>query len=578
MSEVLSSQPVDEGSSPAPRSGDVIAGKYRVENVVGRGGMGVVVAAQHLTLGQKVAIKLLTLDGLDQERRVEACKRFLREGQAAARLTSDHVVRIYDVGTLESGAPFMVMELLRGEDLATLVDEEGPAPVEIAVEYILQTCDAVGEAHASGIVHRDLKPSNLFVARRSDGRPLVKVLDFGISKALVPGHDSFEGNLTATRSVVGSPYYMSPEQVRDAKRVDARADVWALGMILYELLVGEPAFNADTLPGICAAIAADTPAPIRDRRPDVSPELEGMVMRCLEKDPARRFQSVAELVQALAPFVPRLPENSTYGSRRADVPPARPDARIDFPTIEAPGDSGLRLQTQASPALDPGASGPPMAGSGSPSGKRAPTPVVRDVAPRSGQAAATLVSATGETMPAPSTETTSRRRLVVALGALGLVAAVAAVAFRPSTKSTEPAPASTEGPSSFALVLESTPSGATVLDGDRNLGTTPLTLTLANAELRKSPRRLSLRLSGYEPYGVVQGPSEATVRVLATLSPEKAPAPPEAPAASTSGDVAVRMPPRAATTRPQGVARRAPPPRRDPPPQPQKAPDIRLER
>src|SRR5437773_10995612 len=152
----------------------------------------------------------------------------------------------------------MVMELLRGEDLATLLERQGPAPVEVAVEYVVQACDAVAEAHVTGIVHRDLKPSNLFVSRRSDGRPLVKVLDFGISKAIEGSH-AFQGNLTEPRSVVGSPYYMSPEQVRDAKRVDARTDVWSLGMILYELMTGEPAFNADTLPGICAAIAADTP-------------------------------------------------------------------------------------------------------------------------------------------------------------------------------------------------------------------------------------------------------------------------------------------------------------------------------
>src|SRR4051812_20168638 len=171
----------DLGSLP-PQPGDVIADKYVIENVVGTGGMGVVVAARHLQLGQQVAIKLLRLSGLEPDRQAEARARFLREGQAAAALSSDHVVRIHDVGTLESGEPFMVMELLRGEDLGRLLDRQGPAPVPVAVDYVLQVCHAVAEAHASCIVHRDLKPSNLFVSLKSDGRAIVKVLDFGISK------------------------------------------------------------------------------------------------------------------------------------------------------------------------------------------------------------------------------------------------------------------------------------------------------------------------------------------------------------------------------------------------------------
>jgi len=288
------------GPSPVPGVGEVIEGKYRVEEVVGRGGMGVVLAARHLTLGQRVAIKVLSAA---DAARAEATARFLREGRAAAGLTSDHVVRIHDVGTLPSGAPFMVMELLRGKDLSAHLSAVGPLPIPEAVDFVLQTCDAIAEAHALGIVHRDLKPSNLFLTHRSDGAPLIKVLDFGISKTRPDADDpSFQATLTSTRSVIGSPAYMAPEQIRDARHVDARVDVWSLGLILYELLSGEQAFVADTLPAVCAAIAADDPTPLRQIRPEVPPALEAVIQRCLEKDPARRFQSVCDLGDALAPF------------------------------------------------------------------------------------------------------------------------------------------------------------------------------------------------------------------------------------------------------------------------------------
>src|SRR4051812_5857690 len=283
-----------------PQAGDVLAGKYRVERILGVGGMGIVLAVEHLELGQRMAIKMM-LPGVAPDEM--AVTRFLREARSAAALQSEHVVRIFDVGTLDSGAPYMVMELLRGEDLSQVLLNVGRLEIRDAVDYVLQACHAIAEAHAMGVVHRDLKPSNLFLTRRSDGTALVKVLDFGISKAMDASSGSgLSANLTATSAVMGSPLYMSPEQVRNAKQVDARADIWSLGVILHELLTGNPVFQADTLPGICAAIIADEPPPLCALREDAAPGLEAVLRRCLEKSVKQRFQSTHELMQALRPF------------------------------------------------------------------------------------------------------------------------------------------------------------------------------------------------------------------------------------------------------------------------------------
>ena len=280
-----------------PRPGDVIGGKFVVEHVLGVGGMGVVVAARHTQLGQKVAIKFLRKDAAKTP---EAANRFLREARAVVGLQSAHVVRVMDVGVLDDGMPYMVMEHLVGSDLHQLLQGSKTLPVGDTVDYLLQGMEAIAEAHSVGIVHRDLKPANLFLARGPDGSPLVKVLDFGISKA--SGSISQEQNLTSTSTIMGSPLYMSPEQLRSSKNVDARTDVWALGVILYELLAGRLPFEADTVTGLCAKIVADAPTPLREIAPALPAELEAVVMRCLEKDVSRRTASVAELALALRSF------------------------------------------------------------------------------------------------------------------------------------------------------------------------------------------------------------------------------------------------------------------------------------
>jgi serine/threonine-protein kinase len=206
-----------------------------------------------------------------------------------------------DVGTLDSGAPYMVMECLRGQDLKEVSSQRGALPISDAVDFVLQACDAVAEAHSLGIIHRDLKPSNLFLTERPDGSPLVKVLDFGISKAL-HSTEASQLQMTASAAIMGSPQYMSPEQIRSSKNVDARADVWALGTILHELLTGAPAYVADTVPGLLAMIVADSPPPLTRCRADAPRELEAAILRCLEKDRERRFANVAELARAIERF------------------------------------------------------------------------------------------------------------------------------------------------------------------------------------------------------------------------------------------------------------------------------------
>jgi serine/threonine-protein kinase len=280
----------------AVRVGDVLAAKYRVDRVLGAGGMGVVVAATHVQLDQVVALKFVRAEVLHAP---EIVSRFEREARVAVRLKSEHAARIIDVGRLESGSPYIVMEYLEGQDLAQLLEQRGPLPAAIVCDYIIQACDAIAEAHGLGIVHRDLKPGNLFLARTSHGQQVIKVLDFGISKTQGPAGDV---NMTRTQAVMGSPGYMSPEQMRSTKNVDGRTDIWSLGVILYELVAGRTPFQADTFSALCLKIAVDPHPPMLALPSKLPPGFEAVVNHALEKDPAMRFQSAAELAQALAPY------------------------------------------------------------------------------------------------------------------------------------------------------------------------------------------------------------------------------------------------------------------------------------
>jgi serine/threonine-protein kinase len=458
----------------------------------------------------------------------------------------------------------MVMELLAGQDLSAMLDERHALPEAEAVDYVLQACAGIAEAHRMGIVHRDLKPSNLFVTRRSDGLPLLKVLDFGISKQLTdPTSGAAVPTFTNTRTLMGSPNYMSPEQVRDARRVDGRTDIWALGVILQELITDAPVFHGESFPGVCAAIVADPPMPVRTMRPDVSTELEAVIGRCLEKDPKARFQSIAELQSALSPLAPRLsrsgnvaqPGMYSSGTRVAIARPSEVSiARANDPTVMNPSDApGGPDRTLESARL---ATGRPSPAHGST------------------QTALASTDPRVEVVSAPS-PTQQPRRLPRWLLPLAAATALGAGAFwlmgkttsTPGAASSEvappPAPA---GPTAFTLSIDSEPPGAAVTEGSLRLGTTPFSLSMSLPE-NASPRVFVIEKEGYQPYVVRQGAARGEVRVMAALTQRVQEPPPPAAASAAQRPAAL------ATVRPQRPAVKKPLPTSAPPPS-----DIRLER
>ena len=325
-----------------PNPGDTLAGKYQLIRKLGEGGMGVVYEAMHTRIQQRVAIKMLLPDVLDLP---EVVPRFEREARAAGKLRSDNTARVLDVDLGENGLPYMVMEFLDGTDLGKVVEQNGALPVAEAVDYVLQACSAMAEAHSVGVIHRDLKPSNLFVTNEHK----VKVLDFGISKL----ENDQEARVTATQTVVGTPLYMSPEQVRSAKHVDARSDIWSLGIILYELLTGRTPFEGSTT-AAAAAICIDQPPPLAQFRRDVPPDLERAILTALQKEPGARFANVQLLAQAIAPFgsgaiaaPTSIPLSPTSNPRLV----SRPDL-ASAPTIHSESANGPR--SAANPATLPG--------------------------------------------------------------------------------------------------------------------------------------------------------------------------------------------------------------------------------
>lgn len=298
--------------------GCIVGNKYKIDGCLGEGGMGVVLSATHLELDAPVAIKVVREEFAGSRDIVE---RVLFEARAVARMRSNHVVRVLDVARLDSGCPYIVMEQLQGEDLGAALWERGAFPVPQAIDYLLQACDGLAEAHSLGIVHRDLKPGNLFLANTPEG-VVLKVLDFGISKEVSSPLRSTtrisRTSLTSAGDPVGSPYYMAPEQMRASPDVDARADIWSLGAILFELLTGQCPFEGDTMTEVCGKVLAESPPSLGTFSNGTATELDSVIARCLEKDPNRRYQTVGEFAQALRAWRP---------SKEVELPAPEPARR-----------------------------------------------------------------------------------------------------------------------------------------------------------------------------------------------------------------------------------------------------------
>jgi serine/threonine-protein kinase len=314
------------------KPGDTVAGKYRIERVLGSSGMGIVYLGTHVDIEQLVAIKFL----LDAHRDPNALPRFKREARALARVNSDHVVRVLDVGEHE-GAPFIVMEYLAGDDLLRTLRKGGLLPIDRTCDILLQVCEGLAAAHSVGCVHRDLKPSNVFLVEKPDGSTIAKIIDFGVAKLrdthLDPESSSSVDQLTHTNTLIGSPRYMSPEQAGASRDVDQRADVWSLGIILHEMLTGKPAFKFENISQLLVAIMTEAPRPVLEINPKAPPALAQAVASALVKKPEERTANVLDFGQQLASFTPT---GLAHLERIARLLSAPPPSLTSSPSISGP--------------------------------------------------------------------------------------------------------------------------------------------------------------------------------------------------------------------------------------------------
>jgi eukaryotic-like serine/threonine-protein kinase len=443
--------------------GQFIKGKYRVDRVLGEGGMGVVVAAHHLALDLRVAIKFLQPALRTDPTVVE---RFAREARAASKIESDHVARVTDVDALEDGTPFMVMEYLEGRDLSAVRANGAGLPIPAAVGYVLEACEAIGEAHRRGIVHRDIKPANLFLAKRSDGRTRIKVLDFGISK--VSAGRGASPSVTVTSALMGSLAYMSPEQMLSPRDVDARTDLWALGVTLYELLTARVPFPGETLAQVCALVLSTQPRPPSALRPDVPPGLDQIVLHCLAKDRDQRLATVDELVLALTPYaagyVPGEQQPAWLSATSA-----APERTAPLPVVErtAPLPSNSAQETQHGEGMFP----EPAAVDRDEPPSNSQETIPRIIPPGPGTQARPPGTVGGTTAAVPGIPKRSLLPVVVAAVALALSVVVIVVAvskYRSGEATTASAPSDVPAPPATMLpaatATAATPSAVSVAD------------------------------------------------------------------------------------------------------------------
>ena len=546
--------------------GEILAGKYRVERILGRGGMGVVVAAQHIHLRQRVAIKFLLPDATG-----EVVARFLREARAAVRLKSEHVTRVLDVGEMPGGAPFMVMEYLEGSDLSRVVRKRGALPFEEAVDYVLQACEAIAEAHSLGIVHRDLKPANLFLTKGADGSDIVKVLDFGISKDSGQGGEGEEEmQLTRTTAVLGSPYYMAPEQMRSTRSVDARADIWSLGIILYQLLTKKVPFKADSFVELALMVVNEEPKPPSSLRAEIPPGLEAVVLRTMRKKPDERYVNVAEFAAALAPYGPStaiasaeriarvqgapVPSIQHY-ERPSSVSVAPPPASTTHPPHSVAASSvGSGSGSTGSAVLSSGPTIPGVAQITQPSPTAAPT-LPPQTSTHGTSSASAPTSATGAAWTGSSQTIQARRTgaLIIGVGvAIGAVAVIGTVALTRGHSDGGPARVATAAAAAAPEAQQPAPAPSAKVE---------VQVASAAAVAPPAPASASASAAPIAPVGTARGsvPSitgrtTATAAVVAPPPPvTAAPAPPPPPPPVT----AAPAPPPPVTAAP------APPPKKN---------------
>jgi serine/threonine-protein kinase len=457
----------DSSAAPTPRTvgllpGSILASRYRVERFVDEGGAAQIFEATNLELDERVALKLAHPIYRSSP---DLIARFRGEARALARIRSEHVARVFDVVTTDAGDLVMVMELLEGENLETILHRRALPPLIDAIGWVLEACSGLAVAHANGIVHRDIKPANIFIANVFGGGRVVKVLDFGISRLALSGQkkSSISGPQALVK-LLGTPDYMAPEQVLSSKAADPRIDIWSLGVVLFELLTNERPFAGATIEKLCAQVVQGKAPDVRSRRPDIDPELAGIVNRCLRKDPNDRFPSVADLAVALLPFGPRKHEISV--DQTIGVLKAAGLTTIDFPmvlSLRAPTvDSSRPARAQEPSSTAPAASATSV--------ERAAS-----IAPASDASSnTTALPPTAGTMP-PSSPNRSSRNFVVGGVALLLAAAAGAYAMGLFRHAEPPATAAT---ASVLARFDTDPSGATIeVDGAFG-GMSPASLNL----------------------------------------------------------------------------------------------------
>jgi serine/threonine protein kinase len=553
--------------------GQVISGRFRVEHVIGIGSMGIVLAARHLELDERVAIKFIRSE---MQAVPGVLSRFAREAKAAASIKSEHIAQVFDVGTADGIGPYIVMEYLEGRDLAAVLELEGRLPIRRAVHYVMQACEALAVAHSGGITHRDIKPENLFLTRQGD-LERIKLLDFGISKAALTGK-VFGDELSSADNtcLLGTPLYMSPEQIRANVEIDHRTDVWSLGAVLYELISARSAFVAESVRQVWTRILETSPTPLAAFCPEAPPTLQAVIDRCLEKDPARRFQNVAELAVALLPFAPS--RARLYAQRTSSILGTKSDS-----VMPAPLPSPLPLSASVSvPLAAPLARSSHPHSAASASGSYLALPVSDITAPpvfgrRSSQA---------------SQPDASKSQLVAAMAVAGLLGALFMVWFgsrriEPTASRVDPvvgaaqpwpgeSPAPAAEPSdaliaSRAVLVESQPSGALVSVGGQAIGVTPLSTLLP-----VGTQQLTIGKPGYQTHqafvqldAAPQGAKAVRTRVLLEPIPAVAASSPAPAAASPVRAAPIKLAARPAPRR--APARRLEPARDENPAQPAEA-------